>query len=151
MAAATPIVFLNGYAILPLPFYDPDCTFFIVLALWAVLVARHRGGGWRHVLAGALLVLPPLTKQNTGLATLVLVHVALALSAIGGRDRKERGHYIRLLLGTAVTLSAVAAGLHAWVGLGDFYRWTVEYAAARRLPGLPLLMIPFSHTPVPGS
>jgi hypothetical protein len=145
LAAAAPVVFLNGYTILPLPFYDSDCGVLVLLAIWAVLAGRGASGRWRHVVAGALLVLPVFAKQNTGVAAIVLVHAALIASALGS-GRSEWRAYSFVLAGSILAALGILTALHAWVGLDNLYHWTVEYAARRRLPGGRLLLVPYLQT-----
>ena len=144
--AAAPIVFLNGYAILPLPFYDSDCAFFVLAALLALLEARRRASGWLHVAAGVLVAVPALAKQNTGLAALLLVHGCLFVGAVTRSERAERRAYALFLSGTVLSLVLLAAALHAWAGLPNLYHWTVSYAASRRWPAPRLLLTPYQQT-----
>ena len=144
--AAVPTVFLNGYAILPLPFYDSDCSFLVLLALSAILAAR-RGTDWRtHFAAGVLIVLPVLAKQNIGLAALLLVHGFLLLSALGRGQRSEHRAYMSFAAGSMVSALLLGATLHAWIGLSSLYEWTVSYAASRRWPAGRLLLLPYLQT-----
>jgi len=141
---AAPTVFLNGYAILPLPFYDPDCSFFVLLALHAVLAARRRGAvWWRHVAAGILVILPLMAKQNIGLASLLGIHGFLLLSALRQRGESERRAYSYFLAGSLIGLFVVAASVHAWIGIPHLYQWTVSYAATRRWPSSTLMLSPY--------
>ncbi len=41
-----------------------------------------------------------------------------------------------VLTGVAATLSAALLVLHFTVGIGNYYHWTIQFAAQRRLPGL---------------
>ena len=145
LVIAVPTVFLNGYAILPLPFYDPDCTFFVLLGLLALLEARRRARPWPHVLAGALVVLPTLTKQNTGIASLLLVHGCLLVCTVIHGNRSERRAYALFLVGSVLSIVGIAAALHAWAGLPNLYQWTVAYAASRRWPAPRLLLTPYQQ------
>ena len=81
-------------------------------------------------LCGALLVLPPLIKQNTGLAFLASALVATAWLTL----RRRRATL--LLAGAAVGTIAALLALQLTVGLGNYIHWTVTFAAARRLPAL---------------
>jgi 4-amino-4-deoxy-L-arabinose transferase-like glycosyltransferase len=146
---AAPSIFLNGYAILPLPFYDPDCAFFVLLALWTLLSARRRGARpWMHVAAGMLFVLPLAAKQNIGLATLAVVHALMLASAVLRGDRSERRRYSFFLLGSISGISILAAILQIWIGLAEYFRWTIVYAAQKRWPSNGLLFSPYLRTGV---
>lgn len=138
LALTGPAIFLNGYAILPLPFYDPDCVFFVLLALAAVLWARRHGGAWRHALAGTLLVVPVFVKQNIGLASFAAIHVLLILSAL--RQPPERRAWAATAAGSLAALAVAFSALQLTAGLGAWYHWTVTYAASRRWPSAGLVL-----------
>ena len=83
-----PLIPLGIYSIFPHPFYDPDCTFAILLAVYLLHKSVSRtvsDGPWWSLsslwplLAGAALVVPLFVKQNTGLAFVGSVLLALVL------------------------------------------------------------------------
>ncbi len=126
-----PLLFLNGYCILSQPFYDPDCAFWLLLALFAVLSARSHGTpGWRHLLAGALIVVPVFFKQNIGLPGLAATHGCLLLSAI--LHANERRPYLITLCGSLLALIVAFALIYGRVGIAPYYYWTITYAAGKR-------------------
>jgi hypothetical protein len=138
---AAPIVLLNGYCVFPQPFYDVDCTFAVLLALDALLQARLPGAtSWRAVAAGALLVVPLFVKQNVGAAALVSVHGVLFASALLPATDSERRTYTLTLVGSLLGLAAAAIAIQHWIGIAEYWRWTVSYAAARRWPSTSTMM-----------
>src|SRR5712692_1302537 len=73
------LVVLGIYCIFPHPFYDPDCTFAILLSVLLLQqLDRPPANSWLAFLAGASLVIPLFVKQNTGLAFFVSAGLALA-------------------------------------------------------------------------
>jgi len=125
-----PVVVLNGYAIFPQPFYDPDCVCVVLLAVWLIL----RG---RFFVAGAVLAAAPFFKQNIGVAALVAVHGALLVSA--ARRVEDRRAAVWALAGSVLVLVAAAAAIEAWVGWSAYYHWTVTFAASKRWPSAGLV------------
>lgn len=142
-AIAAPVVFLNGYAILPLPFYDPDGVAFVLLSLAAVVWARRGDQPWRDLLAGVLLVIPVFGKQNIGIAACGLTHLALVLDA--WRHPERRAAYPRILGASIATFIVALLLLGITVGLPAYYQWTVSYAAARRLAGAGTFLSFYGH------
>src|SRR5882762_9991504 len=66
-----PLTILGIYCIYPHPFYDPDCTFVMLLSILLLQrLARENFPPVRTILAAMLLVVPVFVKQNTGLAFL---------------------------------------------------------------------------------
>jgi hypothetical protein len=144
---AAPMIFLGTSSIFPHPFYDADCTLLILFCLWTLLKLEEKGFPPRLTfLCGALLVLPPLAKQNTGLAFLLSAVVCLAWLAFCNRHLAGQGTgapYLPsfgrcgiLLVGTIVGCALAVAALHFTVGLHNYLLWTVHFAASRRLPAL---------------
>ena len=145
-AIVLPCVFLNGYAILPLPFYDSDCALLALAGLAAILAARRSSSLWRHALAGAIVVLPPMAKQNMGIAFTLAVH-ALAIASAAGRrgDRTEWRNYAAFLAGSVAAIALIASAIEAWIGMSRYYEWTVAYAASRRWPSPGLMLAPYAR------
>jgi hypothetical protein len=115
-----PLCVVGIYCILPNPFYDPDCCLAILIIV-LILVILDRDS----IAQGALCVLPLFIKQNIGLFFLAAVAVAFLIL------RRWRS-----LAGVAIAVAAALALLAATTGIANYYRWTIEYAAARRLPPL---------------
>jgi hypothetical protein len=137
-ALSLPLVPLGIYSVFPHPFYDPDCTFAILLA---ILLLQHfadgRGSLLGAGLAGASLVVPLFIKQNTGFAFLASTCLALvALAGIAALQRRPIRHYVAILAGAAIGLLLTLALIEIIAGLGNYLHWTVQYAAQRRMPSL---------------
>jgi hypothetical protein len=137
-ALSLPLVVLGIYCIFPHPFYDPDCTFAILLSILLLQrFADGRGSLLGGVLAGMTLVIPVFIKQNTGFAFLAATCLALVVLAIieAMRQRPIR-HYAALLAGAAIGLLSALLLIQITAGLENYLHWTVQYAAARRMPSL---------------
>ncbi len=122
-----PLVLLGVYCILPHPFYDPDSCIALLLLI-ALLLALDARGWPRNatIAAGAACVVPLFVKQNIGLAFLA----AIVLCALLMRRWW-------LLAGIAAGGGTFAFAIVATVfGIDNYYRWTIAFAAARRLPPL---------------
>jgi hypothetical protein len=154
---AAPLTVLGIYSILPLPSYDCDSAFSILVAILllqrltpdAALVsaAGQSKAGIRALLlpfaAGAAVALPLFFKQNIGLL-LLAVTVAVVVPMLGGRliGRAPTSPatagvpaLLAVLVGAVTTLLAGALLLHCTVGLGNYLHWTIRFAMERRLPG----------------
>jgi hypothetical protein len=131
-----PLVVLGVYCIYPHPFYDCDCTFaMLVGVLLLQRLERKHFPSWSAFLTGVTLVIPLFIKQNTGGAFLASVIVALAALVLVELWRRQpiRG-FILVIAGAAVALGVALALIHYTTGLGNYWRWTVQFAAARRTP-----------------
>jgi hypothetical protein len=162
---AAPLVFLGIYCIVPNPEYDADCAFWILVAVWALLrmesephpddkdVARmgypSPGRRWlRGFLAGVLACVPFFFKQNMGLPFLAAVVGAVLLVIVAKWARRaqnptgqpETRTLIAALAGICAALVAAALALHWTAGTGNYIRWTMRYAAQRRLPASGLML-----------
>jgi hypothetical protein len=144
---AAPLIVLGIYGILPHPFYDPDCTFAILCCIFSLLqLERKRFPPRRTFLAGILCVVPLFVKQNAGLAFLAITALAAAiLAARDARLQRRLSGCIWLLGGMAGGLGAAIALLHFTVGLRNYWHWTIQYAAARRLPGVSQMWAPYQN------
>jgi hypothetical protein len=133
-----PLVPLGVYCIFPHPFYDPDCTFAILLSVFLLQqIDLKPSSAKRAVLAGIALLIPLFVKQNTGLAYLfaaaVLLIAVLVIELV--RKRPVRGYL--LTLGAALIGLTAALLLIQWkAGLKNYWRWTIQFAAQRRTPAL---------------
>jgi hypothetical protein len=149
LVLAAPLTVLGIYCIVPLPSYDGDCAFSILVAVW--LLQRLKPGctlrPWillQCLATGASLCVPVFFKQNIGLPFLAvacgIILSALVVSRIGRSSSPSHITWTRTLLavlaGVAATLVAAAVLLHFTVGLGNYYHWTIQFAAQRRLPGI---------------
>jgi hypothetical protein len=117
-----PLAPLGIYCILPHPFYDPDACLFVLIAI--LLYASSREGARRYTF-GLLAVVPLFIKQNIGLPFLAAAILILIIE----RDRKA-------LFAAATALILAIATISMTAGLQNYIRWTIEFAAQRRLPPL---------------
>src|SRR5207248_6778933 len=90
-----PLIVLGIYCVFPHPFYDPDCTFAILVSIFLLLkIEREGSSSLTTFLAGASLVVPLFVKQNAGLAFLAGAAVCLAaLSVIEVIRRRSTKRY----------------------------------------------------------
>jgi hypothetical protein len=148
---AAPLAVLGIYCILPLPSYDCDCAFSILVAVWLLqrLESNSEAPAKKQrivcgFLAGAAICVPVFFKQNIGLPFLACsVAVVLLLLALRylfrGRPTSNpppTTDLLAILAGVAATLALAALLLQITVGLGNYLHWTIQFAAERRLPGL---------------
>ena len=135
---SAPLTVLGIYCIFPHPFYDCDCTFAILLCLLLLLHVEERGfPSTLSFFSGLALVVPPLVKQNTGLAFLGSAVLAILALLIFDRRREQavRGYGL-MLGGITAGLALAAMVIHFTAGLQNYQHWTIQYAAARRMPSL---------------
>ena len=137
-----PLIPLGIYSIFPHPFYDPDCTFAILLAIYLL----QRGGcaglqqaSWSSwlwpLLAGAALVVPLFVKQNTGLALIVSAIPALVLLIAVQIARRESSRpYLLTITGAALAFGLGVLLISFTAGLRNYWHWTIQFAASRRTP-----------------
>jgi hypothetical protein len=146
---AAPLTVLGIYCILPLPSYDCDCVLAILVAIYLLQRLRQTSSWLYAMTTGAALCLPLFFKQNIGLPFLAAACGILAVALAAGLcdllepptiDAPARALSAKLLFavltGIAVALSAALLALHFTVGLENYYHWTIQFAAQRRLPGL---------------
>jgi len=135
---AIPLIFLGGYSILPQPFYESDCCFFLILAIFCAHKSEARSfPTLLSLLSGALLVVPMFVKQNLGLLFFVACHfVLIFLVAIKGFPRDALLGYLKIALGSACALLIAWVVIHSTGGVSNYWYWTYSYAKARRLPPL---------------
>ena len=162
---AAPLTVLGIYSIIPIPEYDGDCAFWILVALWLLQRAdanqdRSRCPtiaaslflrlGWepalvwvRGFVAGVGLCLPLFTKQNMGLPFLVAAIGAVLLVFAFTLMRRGRVQaeatdartLLSILAGAGFTLFAAVLALHWTAGVRNYIYWTITFAGERRLPG----------------
>ncbi len=140
-ALAAPLMLLGIYCIYPHPFYDPDCTFVLLCGVFLFLQLESEGFPSRRAfLTGIVLIVPLFVKQNTGLAFLAACASAaiLLVARDAWRGRRASGQ-AWLLVGMAAGLGAAVLILQFTVGLKNYWHWTIQFAAARRLPGISVM------------
>jgi hypothetical protein len=133
---AAPLSVLGIYSILPLPSYDCDCAFAVLVAIYLLQRLNPSSTRLYSLATGAALCIPVWVKQNIGLpflaAACALIILALATRLLGPLNRT----LLAVLTGAAATIIAALLLLHFTVGLGNYLHWTIQFAAQRRLPGL---------------
>jgi hypothetical protein len=139
-----PLCVLSVYSIYPHPIYDCDCVLAILLAI--LLLQRclvDTGRGWRSAaVAGFASVLPVFFKQNIGGPFLMAVVAGLFVllgASWWSRETVELPQRPVLFQFLGSILGSLAVGLvlnQISAGLGSYFRWTVYFAAQRRLPGV---------------
>jgi hypothetical protein len=144
---AAPLTLLGIYCILPHPFYDPDCTFAILCCVLLLLfLERKKFPPIRSFLVGFVCVVPLFVKQNTGLAFLASVAMAAAILAARDAWRLRRiSGCVWLLAGMAAGLGVATLLIHSTAGLNNYWHWTIQFAAARRLPSLSEMSAPYEN------
>lgn len=131
-----PLIVLGIYCIFPHPFYDPDSTLAILLAVLLLQRAEAKPSSLlRSILAGIALVIPVFIKQNTGLAFLAsaVVGIAILLAVEGFRGTSVLRQALTLL-GTFVAFAVALLMIQFTVGVKSYWHWTMQFAAARRTP-----------------
>jgi len=137
LVLTAPLTVLGIYAIFPHPFYDPDCTFAILVCLLLLLHWDHKPTWLIGLITGASLVIPVFVKQNTGLAFIASAVASLVLLlAIDVWRRSAVRKYIWLFAGLLAGVGLALSLIHLTAGLGNYIRWTVRFAAERRTPAL---------------
>jgi hypothetical protein len=140
-----PLVPLGIYSIFPHPFYDPDCTFAVLLAVYLWQLAERADGSTASVwlsrawslFAGAALVVPLFVKQNTGLAFIVTATLGLAfLCVIEIVRRRPWRQYAWMIAGITVSFGLGLLLISFSAGLRNYWHWTIQFAASRRTPAL---------------
>jgi hypothetical protein len=142
---AAPLTVLGIYCVYPHPFYDADCTFAILCGVLLLLQLERRGFPPRRAfLTGIVLIVPLLVKQNTGLAFMAATATAVVFLIAHEAWRRERvsGH-AWLLGGMAAGLGAALVLIHLTAGLKDYWHWTFQFAASRRLPRVADMFAPY--------
>jgi len=133
-----PLVFLGIYSVFPHPFYDCDCSLAILLAILLLLQLQRKDfPPFRAFLTGVIVVVPVFVKQNAGLAFLAASVSSLAILMVLARGyrRAVRG-YAWTIAGAASALALALALIHLTAGAANYWHWTMQFAAARRLPPL---------------
>jgi hypothetical protein len=131
-----PVVPLGIYCIYPHPFYDPDCTFAILICV--LLLQRLKASSTRRAfLTGLTLVIPLFVKQNTGLAFLASAMAALILLiVVDWRNRRPVRGYVLAICGALFGLACALIVIQLTAGLQNYWQWTIQFAASRRMPPL---------------
>jgi hypothetical protein len=133
---AAPLVPLGIYSIFPHPFYDPDCALAVLVSLALLLCLDERPQSIvLPILAGSSLVIPLFVKQNIGLAFLLSsVCLIAALTIWQKLEHKPARHYVIAIIAALAALALSLLVIQRTAGLGNYWHWTIQFAAERRTP-----------------
>jgi hypothetical protein len=151
LLVAAPLAVLGIYSIIPIPEYDGDCAFWILVALWLFERADAKRSIASGLAAGVALCLPLFCKQNMGLPILaaaigaVLLVFAFAVFRRGQvpAQAADARTLLSVLAGACLTLFAAALAFHWTVGIRTYADWTIRFAGERRLPSLENMLAVF--------
>jgi len=134
---AAPLTVLGIYCVFPHPFYDPDCTLVILCGIFLLQQLERRNfPRGRAFFAGIIIILPLFVKQNTGLAFVAITALAIViLIARAAWLGQYVSGFASLLAGMATGIACAAILIYFTVGAENYWHWTIEFAASRRLPG----------------
>jgi hypothetical protein len=148
---AAPLVPLGVYSVLPFPSYDCDTAFSILIVI--LLLQRlpesdeaPSSSVLHFFLTGIALPLPLFFKQNIGLPFLAVAFGLILLLIVAQRVRRKftphtaPANLVALLIGAFATICAAILLLHFTAGVRNYLHWTIQFAAERRLPGLPSML-----------
>jgi hypothetical protein len=148
LVLAAPLTVLGIYCILPFPSYDCDCAFAVLVALY-MLQHLHPASSQVHAfVTGVALVVPLFFKQNIGLpffaASIAVLALPLGMAMLFCGKTGVPNSWLRIIpvvfAGMATALAAALVLIQVTVGLGNYYHWTIQFAAQRRLPGLDAML-----------
>jgi hypothetical protein len=144
---ALPLTVLGIYSVFPHPFYDPDCTFIILMCVLLLInLERKNFPPLQTFFTEIFFISPIFVKQNTGLAFVASVKWVIVIFIVYAIWRRHRvAGYVWLLAGMTAGFSAVLLLLHFTVGLGNYWHWTIQFAASRRLPGFAEMFTPYEN------
>ena len=147
---SVPLIVLGVYCVFPHPFYDPDCTLSILLAVLLLRRADHKPTSTlRSLVAGFAMIVPLFVKQNMGIAFLLTSVGGIALVAFVAKLRDESiKQYAVILTSAAVALGLTLLLVQFTVGLRNYWYWTIEFAAERRAPGSGEMFAIYKSKPV---
>jgi hypothetical protein len=132
-----PLVLLGNYCVFPHPFYDPDCCFVLLVVMALLLACERRDFPPALSFAtGAAAVIPLFVKQNVGAIFGAAFAAAILLMWSRERVAARRRGIAFTIAGGALAMSVAVAVIAIVPGLGNYWHWTVRFAAARRLPPL---------------
>jgi hypothetical protein len=131
-----PLVPLGIYSIFPHPFYDPDCALAVLISLVLLLqLDRRPQSVLLAILAGISLVIPLFVKQNIGLAFLLCSICLIAALTIWQKlEHRPVRQYVITIVAALVTLAVFLLLIQRAAGFGNYWHWTIQFAAQRRTP-----------------
>ncbi len=151
LALAAPLTVLGIYSVYPHPIYDCDCVLAILLAILLLVRLASEPHPAAALSAGAATVLPLFFKQNMGLPFLAAIACGMFLLLAGDWTRSRslrtvgRSQPALVLAGIVLALLIALALISATAGLGNYFHWTVQFAAQRRMPGLGSMLAVYSQ------
>jgi hypothetical protein len=149
LLVAAPLTVLGIYSIIPIPEYDGDCAFWILVALWLLQRADAKKV-LRAVLLPELRLCVPLFANRTWDCRFCwrpserFCSCSHSRSCGAGKLRLSRLRFdaLSFLAGACATLFAAALVLHWTVGIRTYVYWTIRFAGERRMPGFgPMLFV----------
>ena len=131
-----PLIPLGIYSVFPHPFYDPDCTLAILVAVLLLQqVERKPSSKLVAIFAGISLVIPLFVKQNTGLLFLASGIALIAALIVWEKVRRRTiQRYVLILSGAAMAFAVAILLIYLTAGLKNYWHWTIQFAAERRTP-----------------
>ena len=150
---AAPLTVLGIYCIIPIPEYDGDCAFWILLALWLAAARRAKKRRCARACCRSCTLPAALHETKYGAAVSGRSHRRRFCSCSRSRPcgegkfqlkRLTLARFLSVLAGAGFTLLAAALALHWTAGLRNYIYWTITFAGQRRLPGLALMLAVFS-------
>ena len=151
LLVAAPLAVLGIYSIIPIPEYDADCAFWILVALWLLQRADAKRNIASGLIAGVGLCVPLFAKQNMGLPflaaavgaiLLVLAFAVLRRGQVPDQAASART-FLSILAAACATLFAAVLAFHWTVGVRNYIGWTIRFAGERRLPSLDNMLAVF--------
>src|SRR5207302_1923022 len=89
LVLSLPLIALGIYCIFPHPFYDPDCTFAILIGVVLLQLAERKpASSLLPALAGISVVIPLFVKQNTGIAFMLSGFAGITVLMVTERFRR---------------------------------------------------------------
>jgi hypothetical protein len=134
LVVTSPLTVLGIYDIFPHPFYDPDCTFAILICLLLLLNWRETPAFGKGLVCGVTLFLPTLIKQNVGLAFLGAALTTILLLVAVDRRQATLRKYVPFVAGLVLTSGLALLLIQHAAGLDNYIQWTIKFAAQRRTP-----------------
>jgi hypothetical protein len=136
LVLSLPLIPLGIHSVFPHPFYDPDCTLAILISLLLLSYLDRRPKSFvLPMCAGASLVTPLFIKQNTGLGFLLsAIGLLLALLIWRKLKHEEVRDYVVTIVAAVVALAIALLLIQRFAGLGNYWHWTIQFAAQRRTP-----------------
>lgn len=135
LALSFPIAITGGYGIIMFPFYDPDCTFFLLISIFFILYCFENSyPPFTAFLSGIFAVLPAFFKQNIGLMYLFLINLLMIIVLIFKREEIKFKNYLIFLCGIIFISVVLLLSIHLTSGIGNYYYSVITIPQKVRLP-----------------